>query len=119
MADYKYSKALSIVRIQPLIHTIRGQKVVLDSCLAQLYGVETKALNRAVKRNRMRFADDFVFQLTRTEAESLRCQFGTSNEGRGGMRYFPYAFTEHGAFMAANFLNSPKSLLMLSLPASS
>jgi hypothetical protein len=94
------------------ILTLRGRKVILDSDLAAIYGVETKALNRAVKRNAKRFPPDFIFQLTSGEVESLRCQFGTSNEGRGGRRFRPYAFTENGAVMAANVLNSAQAVLM-------
>jgi hypothetical protein len=82
---------------------------MLDSDLAELYGVETKALNRAVKRNESRFPPDFMFQLTAQEADSLRCQIGTSKTGRGGRRYLPYAFTEHGALMLANVLNSERA----------
>jgi predicted amino acid-binding ACT domain protein len=107
-------------QIEKLIFVIRGQRVMLDSDLARIYGVETKALNRAVKRNIERFPEDFVFQLTRQEAEALRCQIGTSNvrsqfvtsKGRGGRRYLPYAFTEHGAVMAANVLNSEQAVAM-------
>jgi hypothetical protein len=73
-------------RIEQLILLIRGQKVMLDADLAELYGVETKALNRAVKRNRERFPEDFMFQLTFQEVGALRCQIGTSNIGRGGRR---------------------------------
>jgi phage regulator Rha-like protein len=98
-----------IDRIERSILFIRGEKVMLDSDLAELYGVETKALNRAVKRNQHRFPTDFMFQLTAEDAESLRCQTGTSNEGRGGRRYLPYAFTEHGALMLANVLNSERA----------
>jgi phage regulator Rha-like protein len=98
--------------LETRILTVRGQKVILDSDLAAIYGVETKALNRAVKRNAMRFPPDFVFQLTGEEAEFLRCQFGTSNEGRGGRRFLPYAFTENGAVMAANVLNSAQAVRM-------
>ena len=97
--------------ITPVIRTIRGQKVILDSDLARIYGVPTKAFNRAVKRNAQRFPADFMFQLTRDEFESLRCQIGTSNT-RGGRRFLPYVFTEHGAVMAANVLNSPASVRM-------
>jgi len=96
-------------RIERAIIVVRGEKVMLDSELAEIYGVETKALNRAVKRNESRFPSDFMFQLTPEEAESLRCQTGTSNEGRGGRRYLPYAFTEHGALMLANVLNSERA----------
>jgi len=91
------------------ISTIREQKVILDADLAAIYGVETKALNRAVKRNIHRFPADFIFQLTKEEDDALRCQIGTS-KGKGGRRYLPYAFTEHGAIMAATVLNSPRAV---------
>jgi hypothetical protein len=105
-------KALSAVEnIGPLIRTIRGEKVLLDSDLAKIYGVPTKAFNRQVKRNSQKFPDDFMFQLTPKEFESLRCQIGTSNK-RGGRRFLPYAFTENGAIMAANVLNSPEAVRM-------
>jgi hypothetical protein len=97
-------------RIEQAIFLIRGQKVMLDVDLAELYGVPTKAFNRAVKRNLERFPKDFMFQLTYQEVRALRCQFGTSNKGRGGRRYLPYAFTEHGAIMAANVLNSQRAI---------
>jgi hypothetical protein len=96
-------------RIERAIILVRGEKVMLDSDLAEIYGVETGLLNRAVKRNESRFPSDFMFQLTVEEAESLRCQIGISNEGRGGRRYLPYAFTEHGALMLANVLNSERA----------
>jgi phage regulator Rha-like protein len=99
--------------VEPLIHLVRGEKVILDADLARIYGVETKAINRAVKRNADRFPSDFVFQLSRGEAGSLRFQFGTLKTGRGRHRkYLPYAFTEHGAIMAANVLNSPQAVQM-------
>jgi hypothetical protein len=79
---------------------------MLDSDLAKVYQVETKMLNRAVKRNLGRFPADFVFQLNESEIDSLRRQIGTSNVGRGGRRYLPYVFTEHGAVMLASVLNS-------------
>jgi hypothetical protein len=97
--------------VRERIFTIRGQKVILDHDLAAVYGVETKALNRAVKRNANRFPPDFIFQLTKDEDEALRCQIGTSN-GRGGRRYLPYAFTEHGAIMTATVLNSSRAVQM-------
>jgi len=100
---------IPVERIEKAILSIRGEKVMLDSDLAELYGVETKVLNRAVKRNQSRFPSDFMFQLTPEETESLRCQIGTSNVGRGGRRYLPYAFTEHGALMLANVLNSERA----------
>ena len=105
------SKAL-VVRVEARILLLRGQKVILDSDLAELYGVEVKKLNQAVKRNRERFPVDFMFQLTAKEHEVLRAQIVTSNEGRGGRRYPPYAFTEHGAIMAATVLSSPKAVEM-------
>ena len=97
--------------ITSAIHAVRGKKVILDADLAKLYGVPTKAFNRQVKRNAQKFPDDFMFQLTLKEFESLRCQIGTSNK-RGGRRFLPYAFTENGAIMAANVLNSPEAVRM-------
>jgi phage regulator Rha-like protein len=98
--------------IERRIYLIRGQKVMIDSDLAELYRVETKSLNRAVKRNCDRFPADFMFLLTAAEAESLRCQFGTSNDGRGGRRTIPYAFTEHGVAMLSSVLNSRRAMQM-------
>src|SRR5215212_9646820 len=89
------------------IHVIRGQKIMLDSDLAALYGVSPKRLNEQVKRNRHRFPRDFMFRLTGSEARALRSQIATLNGGRGRHRkYTPYAFTEHGAVMLASVLNS-------------
>ena len=96
-------------KIEGSILLIRGQRVILDSDLAELYGVETKVLNQAVKRNADRFPEDFMFPLSQEELKSLRSQIVTS-KGRGGRRYAPYAFTEHGAIMAANLLNSPRAV---------
>ncbi len=89
--------------IESKILLIRGQKVMLDADLAELYGVETKRLNEQVRRNIERFPEDFMFQLTAEEAVNLRSQIATSNSpaGRGGRRYLPFAFTEHGALMLA------------------
>ena len=98
-------------KISPRIRTIRGKKVILDFDLAEIYDVPTKALNQAVKRNLRRFPDDFLFQLTGSELENLRSQFVTSSL-HGGLRYPPYAFTENGAIMAANVLNSPEAVRM-------
>lgn len=98
--------------VEPLIRLLRNQKVILDSDLAKIYGVSTKVLNQAVKRNADRFPADFVIQLTRNEWEGLRSQIVTSNPTRGGRRYTPYAFTEHGAVMAANVLNSHLAITM-------
>jgi len=97
--------------IGSLILTIRGQKVILDSDLARIYGVPTKVLNQAVKRNLHRFPDDFLFQLTWNELENLKSQFVTSSL-HGGRRKLPYAFMENGAIMAANVLNSPEAVRM-------
>jgi len=98
-----------VERIERLILFVRGEKVILDAGLATLYGVETGALTRAVRRNIDRFPEDFMFQLTREEAERLRCQIGISNR-RGGRRYLPYAFTEHGVAMLSSVLNSPRAV---------
>src|SRR5690348_9652781 len=98
--------------IERRIYLIRGQKVMLDSDLAELYQVLTKNLNLAVRRNTNRFPTDFMFQLTKEEAESLRLQFATSNVGRGGRRYLPYAFTEHGVAMLSSVLNSERAVQM-------
>lgn len=95
------------------IRVIRGQRVLIDSELAALYGVTTKRLNEQVKRNSRRFPVDFMFRLTAEEAEALRSQFATLKEGRGRHRkYVPYAFTEHGAVQAANVLNSDRAIEM-------
>ncbi|MGB8369407.1 MAG: ORF6N domain-containing protein [Limisphaerales bacterium] len=100
-----------ISTIASVIRTIRGQKVILDSDLARIYGVSTKALNQAVKRNLKRFPDDFLLRLSSDELEILRSQIVTSSL-HGGQRYLPYAFTENGAIMAANVLNSPEAVRM-------
>lgn len=94
------------------IRWARGAKVLLDSDLSELYGVTTKRLNEQVRRNPARFPSDFMFQLTDQELNRLRSQFATSDNpiGRGGRRYRPYAFTEHGALMAANVLNSRQAV---------
>ena len=101
-----------IEQITRSILVLRGQRVLLDAELATLYGVTTKRFNEQVRRNRDRFPPDFMFQLTAQEAEALRSQFATSKAGRGGRRYLPYAFTEHGAIMAATILNSPRAVEM-------
>ena len=99
-------------KIERAIHLIRGQKVILASDLAVLYGVVTWRLNEQVKRNQDRFPSDFVFQLTREEDRTLTSQFARSKTGRGGRRILPFAFTEHGAIMAAMVLNSPRAVEM-------
>ncbi len=104
--------AYTTVDITALILVIRGKRVILDRDLAALYGVPTFRFNEAVKRNRNRFPEDFMFQLTRDEAASLTSQFAMSKSGRGGRRTLPYAFTEHGTVMAANILRSSKAIQM-------
>src|SRR5437867_9474823 len=109
----KSSNKLTTDQLGRLIYEIRCERVMLDSDLASIYGVETKALNRAVKRNRHRFPKDFVFQLTQDESELLRRQIGTLKGRRGQHRkYLPWVFTEHGAIMAANVLNSRRAVQM-------
>ena len=98
--------------VERRIYLIRSQKVMLDSDLADLYQVPTKALNQAVRRNNDRFPEDFMFQLTDQEADSLRSQIVTSNDGRGGRRTLPYAFTEHGVAMLSSVLKSHRAVLM-------
>jgi hypothetical protein len=96
------------------IATVRGQRVLLDSALAALYEVETKRFNEAVRRNLAKFPADFMFQLTADEWAALRSQFATLDSAGGGRgrhrKYLPYAFTEHGAIMAANLLSSPRAI---------
>jgi hypothetical protein len=99
-------------QIQTRIVVLRGHRVLLDTDLAAFYGVPPRALNQAVKRNEDRFPADFRFQLTHEEVAGLRSQSVISNEGRGGRRYQPFAFTEHGALMAATVLNSPRAVQM-------
>jgi len=93
-----------------MIYEVREQKIMLDRDLAKLYEIETGALNRAVKRNIERFPDFFMFQLTENEWNSLRCQIGISKKGKGGIRYLPYVFTEHGVLMLSSVLNSKKAI---------
>lgn len=98
-------------RIAQSILLLRGQKVILDTDLAALYGVTTKRFNEQVRRNLERFPADFMFQLSEDEWVALRSQFATLKTGRGQHRkYLPYAFTEHGAIMAATILNSPRAI---------
>ena len=102
-------------RIVSRILLLRGQKVILDADLAELYGVSTGRFNEQVRRNRDRFPSDFMFQLTNQEVERLRSQIAISIGemrlvGRGGRRYLPHAFTEHGAIMAATILNTPRAI---------
>jgi hypothetical protein len=97
-------------RIEGRILLIRGQKVMLDNHLAELYGVQTFRLNEQVKRNRIRFPHDFMFQLTREEAKSLTSQFARSKRGKGGRRTLPYAFTEQGVAMLSSVLRSERAV---------
>lgn len=97
-------------RIEKRIYLFRGKKVMIDSHLAELYGVQTKVLVQAVKRNIDRFPEDFMFQLTKDEFDTLRSQFVTSNERRGGRRYLPYAFTEQGIAMLSSVLYSKRAI---------
>jgi len=92
-----------------LILTIRDRRVILDTDLATLYGVETGQFNRAVQRHLDRFPEDFMFQLTKDEHESLRCQIGISKAGRGGRRYLPYVFTQEGVAMLSSVLQSSRA----------
>jgi len=102
------ANGISVEVIASKIFIIRGKKVMLDSDLANLYGVETKQLVRQVKRNINRFPDDFMYQLTKLEVINLRCQFGTSK--RGGRRYPPYVFTQEGVAMLSSVLNSERAI---------
>lgn len=106
-----------VVRVEHISHTIllvRDQRVILDAELAALYGVTTKRLNEQVKRNPSRFPADFMFRLTAKEKANLRSQFATSKtvSRRGGRRYLPFAFTEHGAIQAATILNTSRAVEM-------
>jgi len=103
--DSTMTPTRKIDNVEGAIYLIRGQRVMLDSDLAAIYGVTTKRLNEQLRRNRKRFPQDFAFQLTTEEFRNLRPQFATS-KGRGGRRYFPWVFTEHGAIMLASVLNS-------------
>src|SRR5688572_28314588 len=99
-------------KIAPLIYEIRSERVILDSDLAQIYGVSTTRLNEQVKRNEDRFPADFAFRLTRTEMANLMSQIAISSTKHGGRRKLPFVFTEHGAIMAANVLNSEEAVQM-------
>jgi hypothetical protein len=96
--------------VERKIHLIRGQKVMLDSDLAELYEVETRVLNQAVRRNLSRFPEDFMFQLTEAEAQNLRSHIVTSNRKHGGRRYLPYVFTEQGVAMLSSVLRSERAV---------
>lgn len=105
------AKALPVESIARSILVLRGHRVILDRDLAAIYGVSTSRLNEAIKRNAKRFPEDFMFQLTREEAERSRSQIATLNRGRGyNIKYLPHAFTERGAIQAANVLNSARAV---------
>ena len=112
MPKEKKATIVSLAHVVSRIFLVRGQKVMLDADLAELYGVPTGRLNEQVKRNIDRFPPDFMFQLNAREHDSLRSQFAISKEqaGRGGRRYLPYVFTEHGAIMAASVLDSERAV---------
>ncbi len=99
-------------RIADKIYILRGKKVILDRDLAVLYGVPTKVLNQAIRRNPERFPDDFMLKLTLIEHESLRSQIVTSNVGRGGQRRLSHAFTEQGVAMLSSVLRSPRAVMV-------
>ena len=101
-------KEIAVEVVARKILLVRGKRVMLDSDLAKLYGVETKQLIRQMKRNYTRFPNDFMYQLTREEVRNLRCQFGTSS--KGGRRYLPYAFTEQGVAMLSSVLKSKRAI---------
>lgn len=101
--------AIAVDTIAARIQFVRGQKVILDSDLAMLYGVQTRRLNEQVRRNIDRFPADFMFELSRREFGDLMSQFATSSDSHGGRRKLPLVFTEHGALMAASVLNSPRA----------
>jgi phage regulator Rha-like protein len=108
------SKSITVLarRVESRILVLRGQKVILDAELAELYGVEVRHLNQQVKRNAKRFPSDFLFQLSPADYKHLRSQFVISSAVHGGRRYLPFVFTEHGAIMAATVLNSERAIEM-------
>jgi hypothetical protein len=103
---------IPIDQIQTRIMVLRGHRILMDADLAAFYGVSTKALNQAVRRNGDRFPSDFRFQLTNEEVANLKSQIVTSSSGHGGRRKLPFAFTEHGALMAATVVNSSRAVQM-------
>jgi hypothetical protein len=112
MISSRVAAFMPVERITQSIVVLRGQKVLLDTELAVLYGVTTARLNQQARRNRERFPADFLFELTTAEFSALMLQNASSKPGRGGRRKLPFAFTEHGAIMAATVLNSPRATEM-------
>jgi len=110
MATENLSSFIPDERIVDKIYLIREQKVMIDRDLAELYGVETKRLKEAVKRNLFRFPEDFMFELTKEEFANWRSQIATSNSDRMGLRYLPMVFTEHGVLMLSSVLNSKQAI---------
>src|SRR5436309_3219924 len=108
----KFQSPVSVEQIDGMIRTIRGVRVMLDRDLAKIYGVPTFRFNEAIKRSRHRFPQDFMFQLTREEFDSLKSQIAMSKTGHGGRRTLPYAFTEHGALQAVNVLRCSRPVQM-------
>jgi hypothetical protein len=104
------AQLLPLEAITLRIVSLRGQRVIVDADLAALYDVPTRRFNEAVKRNLAKFPADFMFTLNDEEFAALRSQFATSNAGRGGRRYLPRVFTEHGALMATTILSSPRAI---------
>lgn len=102
---------IGLAKIESMIYIIRGQKVMMDSDLAELYGVETKHLNRAVKRNLLRFPEDFMFQLTNHELKKIQ-KIKNFSDSYGGSRKIPFAFTENGIAMLSSVLNSNKAIII-------
>jgi len=101
---------VELTQIETMIYIIRGQRVMMDSDLAKLYGIETKNLKKAVRRNIARFPDDFMFELSKEELKNWRCQFGTSNSIKMGIRVQPFVFTELGVAMLSSILNSEQAI---------
>lgn len=112
LLDMPNRRGAQIFAVESRTLFLRHQRVILAAPLAELYGVPVKHLNQQIKRNIERFPSDFMFQLTPSEDKVLRSQIVTSKQGRGGRRYPPYAFTEHGAIMAATVLNSKRAVAM-------
>jgi len=112
MSPTRATDTLALQKIAPLIHEVHGERVILDSDLARIYGVSTTRLNEQVKRNAARFPADFAFRLDRKEMTDLMSQIAISNSRHGGRRKLPLVFTEHGAIMAANVLNSKQAVKM-------